>query len=118
MWRECPRCGFVDIAYFGDARYLGCHCQGFLHEDLLVGAKVRGNKALLAYIGRKSTEPHYTYDSPRLMAAYKAARQARFEHGESPKMYVAQAKLDRIREILGSDDTGRGSASTSIHPTA
>jgi hypothetical protein len=101
---EIPSCGMVDIADFGDARYLNCHCLGFLDEELLVGAEVRNNKALLAYIGRKTSGPRLTYDSPRLMAAYKAARQARFEHGERSQVHIYKTKLNRIREMLDSDD--------------
>ncbi len=39
------------------------------------------------------------------MKTYKAARQARFEHREQPNVYyVLQSKLDRIREVLDSDE--------------
>lgn len=39
------------------------------------------------------------------MKAYIAARQARFEYHERAQVYELQSKLDRIREVLDSDET-------------
>jgi len=58
----------------------------------------------MAYMARKDPDPHLTYDSPRLMEAYRAARQARFEHGERSQVHIYRTKLNRIREMLDSDD--------------
>jgi hypothetical protein len=52
-----------------------------------------------------SYNPYYGDDSPRLMKAYIAARQARFEYHERAQVYELQSKLDRIREVLDSDET-------------
>jgi hypothetical protein len=52
-----------------------------------------------------SYNPYYGDDSPRLMKAYMAARQARFEYHERAQVYELQSKLDRIREVLDSDET-------------
>lgn len=93
QWCECPRCGFVGITSYGNARLLQCGC-------LVESAAERES---LHFIDR---DPVYTDDSPRLMAAYMAARQARFEYGERPQQYVLQAKLDRIRDVLDSDAIG------------
>jgi hypothetical protein len=91
QWCECPRCGLLGITLFGNARLLKCGC--------LVESSTQ--QARLSYI---DPDPVYTDDSPRLMAAYMAARQARFEHGEHPQQYILQSKLDRIREVLDSDE--------------
>jgi len=91
QWCECPRCGLLGITSYGNARLLECGC--------LVGSSAE--RASLSYIDRA---PVYTDDSPRLMRAYMVARQARFEHGETPQQHVLKAKLDRIKEILDSDD--------------
>jgi hypothetical protein len=91
QWCECPRCGFLGITSYGNARLLKCGC-------LVESAAERESLSLI------DRAPVYTDDSPRLMAAYMAARQARFEHGEHPQQHVLQAKLDRIRDMLDSDN--------------
>lgn len=91
QWCECPRCGLLDVTHYGNARLLKCGC--------LVESSIE--QASLSY---RDPAPVYTDDSPRLMAAYMAARQARFEHGEKPQQHILQAKLDRIKEVLDSDD--------------
>jgi hypothetical protein len=116
MWCECPRCGMVGITYYGDARYLKCGCLGMFDIDSWIDAEIRDDKDLMRRMSRDDPAPTYTYDSPRLMAAYKAARQARFEHRETPQAYVLQSKLARIREILESEDAGRDSGFTSVRP--
>ncbi len=84
QWCECPRCGVLGIAVHGNARLLSCGC---LPDP------------------RPEHNPIYADDTPRLMAAYMAARQARFEHKEHPQQYFLQSKLKRIREVLDSEDT-------------
>jgi hypothetical protein len=91
QWCECPRCGLLGVTYYGNARLLECGC---LVED----------PAERASLTLRDRAPVYTDDSPRLMAAYMAARQARFEHGEHPRQHILQAKLDRIRNVLESDN--------------
>ena len=59
-WCKCPSCGRFGIVYCGIVRRLGCACN--------------------------NTECNLsTYDDPEILRAYKAARQARFEHGETPQ---------------------------------
>jgi hypothetical protein len=106
MWCECPRCGMVGITYYGDARYLKCGCLGMSDSAHWIEAELRDDKESMIYMSRKDPAPHYTFDSSRLMAAYRAARQARFEHGERGQVYVLLSKLNRIREILDSDEGG------------
>jgi hypothetical protein len=91
QWCECPRCGLLGITSYGNVRLLKCGCL----------VESSAERASLSYIDRA---PVYTDDSPRLMAAYMAAHQVRFEHGEHPQQYILQAKLDRIKEVLGADD--------------
>lgn len=59
-WCECYKCGRLGIKFEGRADRLPCGC------------------------GRPGDRGH-NYDSPRLVAAYTAARQSRFEHGETPR---------------------------------
>lgn len=92
QWCECPRCGLLGITYHGNARLLKCGCL----------MEFSAERAYLTY--NIDLAGVYTDDSPRLMRAYLAARQARFEHGENPQQHVLKAKLDRIKEILDSDD--------------
>jgi hypothetical protein len=104
MWCECPRCGMVGITYYGDARYLKCGCLGMFDHKDWIEAEIQDDNDLLLYMLRNDPSPHYAYDSPRLLAAYKAAREARFEFGERSQHYILQSKLDRIREVLDADD--------------
>jgi hypothetical protein len=57
MWCECPRCKYIGIEFEGRAPRLPCGC-------------LEGDK-----------EPR-TFNSARILEAYNAARQARFEHGQ------------------------------------
>lgn len=67
FWCQCPNCGQLGVEYNGRADRLPCHdidgCPRSLHGD-------KG----------------YSLDTPRLLAAYTAARSARFEHGEKGAM--------------------------------
>jgi hypothetical protein len=92
QWCECPQCGLLGNTYYGNAKLLKCGCL----------MKFSAERARLTY--DIDLAGVYTDDSPRLMRAYMAARQARFEHGENPHQHVLKAKLDRIKEILNSDD--------------
>lgn len=71
QWCVCPRCGLLDITHEGNARLLKCGCLAD------ASTQVR-----LLYM---DLDPVYTDDSARLKKAYNAARQARFEHGETPR---------------------------------
>ena len=55
-WTECPMCGAIGIEFTAFADRIGCRCR---------------------FKGRTPNGA-----SPRLLAAYRAARGARFEHGE------------------------------------
>ena len=57
MWCECVICGKIGAEFDGRSGRICNHPNGY--------------------------EKNYTADSPRLMAAYRAAMGARFEHGES-----------------------------------
>ncbi|CAA9405479.1 MAG: hypothetical protein AVDCRST_MAG22-1520 [uncultured Rubrobacteraceae bacterium] len=48
--------------------------------------------------------PALTDDSPQLIAAYMAARQARFECRERTQIHVLKDKPDCIREMLKSNE--------------
>lgn len=85
QWCECPRCGSLDLTHYGNARLLRCGC--------LVESPME--QASLSY---HDPAPVYTDDSPRLMAAYMAARKARFEHGASPQQHVLQATSTALRK--------------------
>jgi hypothetical protein len=94
-WCECPTCGFVGLEFDGRAARLPCACMAARKERAYRGCeRVR---ALADGADPDTVEPcikshcacyelyadkGYNYDSPRLLAAYEAARSARFEHGE------------------------------------
>jgi len=99
QWCECPRCKSLGIAQDGDARDLECGC--------LASPKNLVPNDLVSILEQ---EPCYTDDAPRLLKAYIAARQARFEHRERAQVYNLQSKLDRIWEVLDSDETEWNSA--------
>ena len=56
---ECLLCGEIGIEFDGRSARIPCGCK-------------------------KDSDKDYNFDSPRLLKAYKKARQARFEHGETP----------------------------------
>lgn len=66
-WCQCPYCGKLGIEYNGRSDRLSCH-----HIDSCPRSP-HGDKG-------------YSVDTPRLLAAYTAARSARFEHGEKGAM--------------------------------
>ena len=61
-WCQCPVCDSFGLAVDGYPQHLDCECVADGH----------------------SRQCRPTYDAPRIVAAYSVARQARFEHGESP----------------------------------
>jgi hypothetical protein len=88
QWCECPRCHALGLAVGGAVGELECGC--FPPQTGMTPPP---------------DNPAPTNDTPRLMRAYMAARQARFEYHENPEVYVLQSKLERIREVLDSDDS-------------
>jgi hypothetical protein len=60
MWCECPKCGKLGIEFEGRANRLPCDC----------------------FDGEKDGKGYNEY-SKKLIDAYEAASQARFEHGDS-----------------------------------
>lgn len=70
----CPKCGRVGIEYDGRGwRVDDCHSDD-LSDLYYPGASCLNH-------GDKG----YSYNAPKILKAYDAARMARFEHGESPK---------------------------------
>jgi hypothetical protein len=57
-WYECPQCSRLSLTVFGHHNRRACSCEGGEHLQFS--------------------------DTPRLVVAYRAARQARFEHGHRP----------------------------------
>jgi hypothetical protein len=114
-WSQCPRCGALEITLRGDARYMKCGCLGYPDRYTWIHADWEQTRDLV----RSNRGPLYAYDLPQLTSAYMAARQARFEHNESPdsigsplraaltqeRLRVAdlERKLQRIRELLDTD---------------
>jgi len=111
-WCECPDCGFIGIEYDGRSDRLDCkRCYGCqkikdiyrhwadttfrtgasqeyldqLSQQLNAGCPYHGHEfkdGCPRHSGNR--DKGYNAGTPRLVAAYKAARQARFEHGEQP----------------------------------
>lgn len=63
LWGRCIHCGSVGIVHLGKSSLLSCGCS---HRH------------------RYTENFEYNACDPVLIAAYTAARQARFEHGEKP----------------------------------
>ena len=111
-WCECPDCGFIGIEFDGRSDRLDCKCcywcqdvrrkQKFLAEAAF---RTGASQEYLNQLAQKinagcpyhghhfkdgcprhggNLDKGYNAGSPRLMNAYRAARQARFEHGEEP----------------------------------
>lgn len=114
-WSQCPRCGALEITLRGDARFMKCGCLGYPDRYTWIHADWEHTRDLI----RSNRGPLYTYDLPRLTAAYMAPRQTRFDHNETPDSIAAlraeltrarlraadlESKLHRIRELLDTDN--------------
>lgn len=115
FWCECPSCGKLEIIPDYTIRGLTCSCLQHYEQ------KLREEMSQLADIwGRKPTEEDkakeeemirrnvknrpfkFAFDSCRLLNAYTAARQARFEHGTSvlPSLTFPPASPTRLSSPL------------------
>jgi hypothetical protein len=94
-WAVCPLCGAAGVDHFG--QHPGCDCRCTDGRTRTVRRTSRNFTRPVIYCascpecldreGEGRAFPHRTQkDSfhPRLLAAYAAARSARFEHGETP----------------------------------
>lgn len=70
MWACCPVCGYLDVTLWGSTDTLKCRCLPFIGQWSECD------------IAAKNGQPRFNSDAPRILIAYDAARQARFEHGE------------------------------------
>jgi hypothetical protein len=104
-WCECPDCGTLGIEFDGRADRLKCKqcyfCERLLRDgywtlyNYLHSDPWKKNTICPTHgkeLQRDKCPTHggnfdkgYNAGSPRLIAAYTAARQARFEHGETPQ---------------------------------
>jgi hypothetical protein len=116
-WCQCPRCGAVEIALRGDARFMRCGCLGYPAPYTWIHASPEHTADLV----RSNRGPLYTYDLPRLTNAYMAPRQVQFDRKTSPnsirsplraalireRLRVAdlETELQRVRKLLDSDNT-------------
>jgi hypothetical protein len=69
----CKQCGAIGIEFNGRSDRLPCKSKGYIDSGVTPGCdrSPHGDKG-------------YTFDDPRILRAYRIARQARFEHGETP----------------------------------
>jgi hypothetical protein len=74
-WADCPICGRVVLKLHGDT-------------DWCPTIPDRPGPGLPEGV---SMNPRLVHETPRLVAAYAAARSARFEHGETPKVPAARS---------------------------
>jgi hypothetical protein len=97
LWCVCPDCGSVGIEFEGRSDRLGCkECEQCAYYDEPENAHFDGAD----YYNGRDEDCHCagkcprgpgnhdggeTPDHPRILAAYAAARSARFEHGETPR---------------------------------
>jgi hypothetical protein len=90
FWCECQDCGMFGIEFDGRSDRLSCK-ESYWSSVINCGC-AKLNITPDEYRILKSGCPRhganhdkgYNYNSPRLTAAYRAAMQARFEHGETP----------------------------------
>lgn len=75
-WCVCPGCGAVGIEFDGRGARI--------HEYRRPWDEGVGWEDLTCSDFKRDDDKHYSGDHPRILAAYRAARSARFEHGESP----------------------------------
>lgn len=75
-WCRCPQCGHPGIAYEGrGARaHVGSVCP-----------KSADARCVFPGVSAGHGDKNYNADDPKLLAAYTAARSARFEYGETPR---------------------------------
>lgn len=93
-WCECPDCGMIGLAFSGRSDRLSCKCcyfcalvfyhshqgtKGWLRRRCQLHGQEYSNIGCKRYGG--NFDKGYNSGTPRLMEAYTAARQARFEHG-------------------------------------
>lgn len=86
-WGECPLCGMLGLESHAQHEICACRCQGEFAEPDRKGDWPRCVICRASDPDRKggAHSPWKESHSPRLMAAYKAARSARFEFGETPR---------------------------------
>jgi hypothetical protein len=93
QWCECRTCGRLGIRYKGRSDRLPCkecyRCAAERNDWPISQALLDAPPCDCRTTYRCPLSDHgdrgHTYDSDRLMAAYQAARSARFEHGEMPR---------------------------------
>ncbi len=74
------------IVIIGDYQYAWCACPSGEHFDIQWEA--RGGR-ILCGCPRVTNGRYFTGNHPRILAAYRAARSARFEHGADPQPRAA-----------------------------
>lgn len=84
QWVECPFCNTFEICIYGLSIDMSC-CVCWTESVNWIwvndAMKKLNDVEKVNFVGRRLA---YWGDTPRLMFAYTAARQARFEHGEKP----------------------------------
>lgn len=92
----CPACGKVGVEFDGR----GWRVCGYRHHedvDVFAGIYTDENRAVRRFACPNAAhidhdDKGYTWNQRRLVAAYSVARQARFEHGETPTRQEVQRR--------------------------
>lgn len=104
FFTECPDCHRIEITFWGYTKSLSCNCHGQRTQKLseyfrwseTLPETIKASQYCKDALGEERYEQmdrefyqqlgerDSNHNSPRLIAAYTAARQARFEHGEKP----------------------------------
>lgn len=82
---ECRECHKVEIVFLGLCSELSCSCHSIFKQkkidEIHAEALVEYESTMIEVV-LDSVSCRRCYETPRLVKAYAAARQARFEHGE------------------------------------
>ena len=85
LWCECLACGAVGLEFQGNADRL-CDCERRLLAELKSSVGLAPGQSWWETSAWRASPVYGSGpQTPRLQAAHRAARSARFEHGEAPR---------------------------------
>lgn len=107
----CPACGKVGLEFDGRGWRI---CGGSQHTDENLSTNTYrdadGNVRPFAHpevAGWRTDDKGYSWNQRRLVAAYKVARQAQFDHGRTPTKREVQRRYAAEMEVSNAEDEGQ-----------